>query len=62
MTFYYYKITNIENGSFYIGITKNPVNRKNQHFKQLKARKHPNYKIQKDYNIYGENDIQFEII
>lgn len=62
MIFYYYKITNIENGSFYIGITENPANRKNQHFKQLRAGNHANYKIQNDYNIYGENAFQFEII
>lgn len=62
MIFYYYKITNIENGSFYIGITENPTNRKNQHFKQLRAGKHINYKIQNDYNMYGENAFQFEVI
>lgn len=31
MKFYYYKITNIKNGRFYIGITTNPKEREHQH-------------------------------
>ena len=46
MKFYYYKITNIKNGSFYIGITTNLENRKHKHFYMLSANIHPNYKIQ----------------
>ena len=59
MKFYYYKIVNIKNGSFYIGITKNPEKRKYQHFLQLKEKKHINYKIQKDYDLYGEKNFDF---
>lgn len=36
MKFYYYKINNIENGSFYIGITTNYIKREKQHFDMLK--------------------------
>ena len=35
MKFYYYKITNIKNGSFYIGITTNFEKRKYQHLYNL---------------------------
>ena len=62
MKFYYYKITNIKNGSFYIGITTNLENRKHKHFYMLSANIHPNYKIQKDYNQYGKDSFVFEKI
>lgn len=62
MKFYYYKISNIENGSFYIGITTNPAKREKQHFDNLKNNRHPNHKLQKDYDIYGEEKFVFEII
>lgn len=62
MNFYYYKITNIENGSFYIGITTNIEERKKSHFGNLKNHIHPNYKMQKDYDLYGPTVFKFEII
>lgn len=40
MKFYYYKITNIENGSFYIGITTDYEKRKKQHLYQLEQGTH----------------------
>ena len=62
MKFYYYKITNIKNGSFYIGITIDYVKRKKQHFSQLESKIHANYKLQNDYNIYGKDAFIFEVI
>lgn len=62
MKFYYYKITNVKNGSFYIGITTDILKRKRQHFSQLNCNMHANYKMQKDYNIYGKDAFNFEII
>lgn len=62
MRFYYYKITNIKNGSFYIGITTDYIKRKKQHFNKLKNHTHPNYKMQKDFDEYGEENFNFEII
>ena len=62
MKFYYYKITNIKNGSFYIGITTDYQKREKQHFYQLESGTHTNYKLQKDYNIYGKDSFIFEII
>ena len=61
MKFYYYKITNIENGSFYIGVTTDCIKREKQHFSQLEAQRHPNYKIQRDYNLFGKNAFKFEV-
>ena len=62
MKFYYYKITNVKNGSFYIGITTNYEKRKKQHFNNLINKKHPNYKMQKDFDLYGIKSFTFEII
>ena len=62
MIFYYYKITNIKNGSFYVGITTDPSKRRTQHFNELKNNRHCNYKMQKDYNKFGEQVFVFEVI
>ena len=62
MKFYYYRISNIKNGSFYIGITTDYLKREKQHFSNLECNSHPNYKMQKDYNIYGREAFIFEIM
>jgi group I intron endonuclease len=62
MKFYYYKITNIKNGRFYIGITTDFNKRKTQHFKQLRGNYHDNYKMQKDFNKFGEDSFRMDII
>lgn len=62
MKFYYYKITNIKNNKFYIGITENYQKRWQQHKNLLLNNKHPNYKLQKDWNVYKEESFIFEII
>lgn len=62
MKFYYYKIINIKNGSFYIGITTNYQKREKQHFSMLENQAHPNYKMQKDYDLYGRTAFIFEVI
>lgn len=63
MKFNFYKITNVENNKFYIGITEKPtIERINQHFNQLKANTHGNYKLQKDYNEYGEEKFKWETL
>ena len=61
MKFYYYKITNTENGSFYIGITTDYTKREKQHFYQLESKKHQNYKMQQDYDKYGREAFKFEV-
>lgn len=61
MKFYYYKITNTENGSFYIGITTDYTKREKQHFYQLESKKHQNHKMQQDYDKYGREAFKFEV-
>lgn len=63
MKFNYYKITNIKNNKIYIGITeKETFERIKQHFSKLKNNCHNNYKLQKDWNIYGENAFTWETL
>lgn len=62
MKFYYYKITNTENGSFYIGITTDYEKRKKQHLYQLEQSTHQNYKMLRDYQQFGPAVFAFEII
>lgn len=62
MKFYYYKITNIENGSFYIGVTTDYEKRRKQHLYQLEQGTHQNYKMLKDYQQFGSAVFAFEII
>lgn len=63
MRFNYYKITNIINNKFYIGITeKETEERIKQHFRKLHSNTHSNYKLQNDFNLYGENNFKWETI
>lgn len=62
MKFYYYKILNIKNGNFYIGITTDYQKRWKEHLRNLRNHTHPNYKIQKDFDIFGEDSFSFSII
>ena len=63
MLFHYYKIINVINDKTYIGITeKKPEERWRQHKKLLQKNEHPNYKMQKEWNEYGEDNFRFELI
>lgn len=57
-----YSIKNILNNKRYIGQTINLEKRKICHFHNLKNNSHFNYKLQKDFNEYGENNFLFEIL
>jgi group I intron endonuclease len=57
-----YKITNIYNNKCYIGESMNIERRWKEHKKSLQENKHHSYKLQKDYNQYGENAFIYEII
>lgn len=57
-----YKITNKENGKFYIGSTKTFNRRKNKHLNLLFLGKHHSQYLQNAYNKYGKNAFEFSII
>ena len=59
MTGIYY-ITNKENGKIYVGCSGNVFKRWNQHLDMLRSGRHHSYKLQKDYDIFGESVFEFE--
>lgn len=59
--YYIYKIENLKNNKKYIGLTNNIIRRKTRHFTDLRRNKHDNSFLQKEFNIYGENNFSFNI-
>jgi len=57
-----YKITNLVNGKFYLGSSKNINKRKSVHFSSLRYNKHHCLYLQRAYNKYGKENFRFEII
>jgi len=57
-----YKITNTVNGRFYVGSTVSLGNRRSSHISTLSKGRHRNYKLQKDWRVYGEGSFIFEIL
>lgn len=60
MAHYLYKITNKVNGKLYIGITKNPKSRKNQHLNT--RNRNWNSLISKAIDKYGKESFVFEVL
>lgn len=59
--YYIYKIENLINKKKYIGLTNNIKRRRARHFTDLKGNRHDNHFLQKEYNIYGEDNFSFSI-
>jgi len=57
-----YKITNVKNGKFYIGSSKDIEFRWNEHKKHLNGGYHINNKLQNAWNFYGKESFEFSII
>lgn len=57
-----YKITNLKNGKVYIGQSVSVEARLNSHRRELRKNNHVNVWLQDDYNIYGEDSFNFELI
>lgn len=57
-----YKITNIKNGKFYIGSSKDIDRRWWEHINELNKNIHINKKLQNSWNFYGKDNFKFEII
>ena len=59
--YYIYKIENLINHKKYIGLTNNIERRRARHFTDLKRNQHDNSFLQKEFNIYGEENFIFTI-
>ena len=57
-----YTITNLINGKFYVGYTRNFSIRKMKHFYNLKRNIHSNRHLQSAYNMYGKQNIEISIL
>lgn len=60
--YYIYKIENLQNHKIYIGLTNNIARRRSRHFTDLRCNRHDNSYLQKEFNIYGEENFSFEEI
>lgn len=58
--YYIYKIENLQNHKIYIGLTNNIARRRARHFTDLRCNRHDNSFLQKEFNIYGEENFSFE--
>lgn len=59
--YYIYKIENLVNHKIYIGLTNNIARRRGRHFTDLRCNRHENHFLQKEFNIYGEENFSFSI-
>ena len=57
-----YKITNLVNGEFYIGASREVYNRKHTHISKLKSGVHTSELLMNAYYKYGEDNFLFEVI
>jgi group I intron endonuclease len=57
-----YKITNLKNGKFYIGSSKDIEFRWREHKKHLNGNYHINKKLQNAWNFYGKENFEFTIV
>ncbi len=57
-----YKITNLKNGKFYIGSSKNLIKRFKEHITDLHKQEHHSRYFQRAWNKYGETSFYFEIL
>ena len=56
-----YLTTNLVNNKKYIGLTNKIKRRRARHFADLKRNKHDNSFLQKEFNIYGEENFIFTV-
>lgn len=59
--YYIYKIENLANHKIYIGLTNNVARRRARHFTDLRCKRHDNSFLQKEFNIYGQENFSFTI-
>jgi group I intron endonuclease len=56
-----YRITNTQNGKYYVGRTKDFKGRKRRHFSCLRAGKHWNPNLQNSFNKWGEGCFRMDV-
>ena len=61
MVGYIYRITNIQTGKCYVGITENFSCRKRKHIKELNENIHHSPKLQKAWNYWGEENFEWSV-
>lgn len=59
--YYIYKIENLANHKIYIGLTNNVARRRARHFTDLRCKRHDNSFLQKEFNIYGQENFSFTV-
>lgn len=57
-----YKIENLISKKVYVGSSINTEERRNQHFKCLRKQRHSNQHLQAAWDMYGEENFNFEVI
>lgn len=57
-----YRIENLVNGKILIGSSKNLTGKANSYKFQLKQGSHMNRELQGDYNRFGEENFDFEVV
>lgn len=57
-----YKITCLCNGKIYIGSSNDIPKRWGEHIRTLNDNKHHNIYLQKEWNIYGQEQFKFEVV
>lgn len=59
---YIYFIRCAETGRVYVGRTKRPEHRWEQHLTELRGNRHNNTLMQNDFNSYGEENFKFAVL
>ena len=58
-----YQIECLKNKKKYVGCTgRNPSSRFQRHLIELKAGRHTNVGLQKDFDLYGEDNFEFSVL
>ena len=57
-----YRIVNTKNGMCYVGQSTDLLKRKQTHFSSLGKNEHKNKYLQNAFNLYGEENFEFEIV
>ncbi len=57
-----YRIVCFPTGKCYVGQTIDVKRRKIRHFSELRNNEHPNYNLQKEFILYGEESFYFEVL